>query len=303
MKAKKGLCIVLSALLIATTFAACTKKKSSDNTVTTNTNADGEAYVNVTDANGETVTDANGNAVTSVISDNEKSSIAQAAETTAANGETTTTTTAGIVTPSISDDINITASSDDLLKDGTKVSKKTTLRDDVIAKVVNTGKFTMAMNIVSGGNKIPATITLNDKKICAEITYSGYTMRVLFMNDKMYMVLPTYKYYMELNKDDYGDMSNFTEIGSSISSNQTYVGTTKVDGYTCEEYKNDSGATLKYYFSGNEWKRMEIIDGSDMVVYEITSLKGTVDSSLFSIDGYTDASAMLNAMTSTTTKK
>ena len=59
---KKGLCIVLSALMIAFSFASCGKKDVSDKP--TKIDENGSAYVEVTDKDG--------NEVTSVLSDKDK---------------------------------------------------------------------------------------------------------------------------------------------------------------------------------------------------------------------------------------
>ena len=86
--------------------------------------------------------------------------------------------------------------------------------------------------------------------------------------------------------------------------NQTFVGSSKVkDGtktLTCEEYKTDDGAVIKYYFDGKTWVRLEMQSGDQITVLEITSFKGSVDSSLFSLSGYKkqDLSSL-----GTTTKK
>ena len=60
---KKGLCIVLSALMIAFSFASCGKKDVSDEP--TKIDENGSAYVEVTDKDGKEVT--------SVLSDKDKS--------------------------------------------------------------------------------------------------------------------------------------------------------------------------------------------------------------------------------------
>ena len=51
---KKGLCIVLSALMIAFSFASCGKKDVSDEP--TKIDENGSAYVEVTDKDGKEVT-------------------------------------------------------------------------------------------------------------------------------------------------------------------------------------------------------------------------------------------------------
>ena len=72
---------------------------------------------------------------------------------------------------------------------------------------------------------------------------------------------------------------------------QKYVKTTTVkDGdknLTCEEYKTDDGVVTKFYFEGKKWVRQETIDGDTISICEIKDFKGTVDNSIFDLNGYT----------------
>lgn len=287
---KKGLCIFLSTAMIVLSFAACTKKgdnKSAD--VTTQTNANGEVYVNVTDKNGEAVTNADGEAVTSVLSSAEKSKI-EASSSKAAAGSTSASKPGGSISGTTSlNPIDITGSKDDLLDEGTtiKTTNKTTLRDSVIGKVVKTKKFTLQTSIISGGVKTPVTLAFNNENLCAEMTYQSIAMRMLIMDKKMYIVFPAMKGYTEITEEGFEGLG---DLMSNITGDQTYVATTKVkDGSTtliCEEYKSSDGARVKYYFDGNTWKRWETESGSDISIFEVSSFSGNVDSSLFSLSGY-----------------
>lgn len=317
MKAKRGLCIFLSAVMIAATFAACSKRGTSGKDTPTENGSATSAWEYVTDKNGEAVTDKNGEKVTTIVAADEKSTAAESKsknDKKTESGKKTTSSAMGIddiAVPDMSDleNVEITAKKEDLLPEGEKVSKKTTLRDDVIIKTAKKGDFTMKMNIVSGSNKTPATFVVSSDKISAEMTTSGTTVRLLVMNGKTYAVVPQYKWYMELSEDTIGDSyKDISSLGTNLSETQTYVKTTKVkDGgkeYICEEYKNDTGSTTKYYFDGNQFKKMEVIDGDEILVYEIESFTGNADSSVFSLNGYTDVTSLLSsAMDATTTTK
>lgn len=300
---KKGLCIVLSALMIAFSFVSCGKKDVSDKP--TKIDENGSAYVEVTDKDG--------NEVTSVLSDKDKAK----ADKNAAkdNKETTTADTSELLSKVEAeaskvtniDEKNLVSDKKDLISGGTEI-KKTSMRDEIIAKTLKSGKFTLKMKMkTSSGVDNPVSLVFNGKKFAADITLNDMQVRAIFDNDNVYMVLPALKVYFKTSSDEAGNIGDLTNI---TDSNATYVGSTKVTvngtEYTCEEYKSDDDSVVKYYFSSKkEWKRMEIINGEDVSIFEIESLSDKVDESVFSLKGYTDmtALAMAQANITTTTKK
>lgn len=300
---KKGLCIVLSALMIAFSFASCGKKDVSDKP--TKIDENGSAYVEVTDKDG--------NEVTSVLSDKDKAK----ADKNAAkdNKETTTADTSELLSKVEAeaskvtniDEKNLVSDKKDLISGGTEI-KKTSMRDEIIAKTLKSGKFTLKMKMkTSSGVDNPVSLVFNGKKFAADITLNDMQVRAIFDNDNFYMVLPALKVYFKTSSDEAGNIGDLTNI---TDSNATYVGSTKVTvngtEYTCEEYKSDDDSVVKYYFSSKkEWKRMEIINGEDVSIFEIESLSNKVDESVFSLKGYTDMTALVmgQANITTTTKK
>lgn len=300
---KKGLCIVLSALMIAFSFASCGKKDVSDKP--TKIDENGSAYVEVTDKDG--------NEVTSVLSDKDKAK----ADKNAAkdNKETTTADTSELLSKVEAeaskvtniDEKNLVSDKKDLISGGTEI-KKTSMRDEIIAKTLKSGKFTLKMKMkTSSGVDNPVSLVFNGKKFAADITLNDMQVRAIFDNDNFYMVLPALKVYIKTSSDEAGNIGDLTNI---TDSNATYVGSTKVTvngtEYTCEEYKSDDDSVVKYYFSSKkEWKRMEIINGEDVSIFEIESLSNKVDESVFSLKGYTDMTALVmgQANITTTTKK
>lgn len=300
---KKGLCIVLSALMIAFSFASCGKKDISDKP--TKIDENGSAYVEVTDKDG--------NEVTSVLSDKDKAK----ADKNAAkdNKEMTTADTSELLSKVEAeaskvtniDEKNLVSDKKDLISGGTEI-KKTSMRDEIIAKTLKSGKFTLKMKMkTSSGVDNPVSLVFNGKKFAADITLNDMQVRAIFDNDNVYMVFPALKVYIKTSSDEAGNIGDLTNI---TDSNATYVGSTKVTvngtEYTCEEYKSDDDSVVKYYFSSKkEWKRMEIINGEDVSIFEIESLSNKVDESVFSLKGYTDMTALVmgQANITTTTKK
>lgn len=300
---KKGLCIVLSALMIAFSFASCGKKDVSDKP--TKIDENGSAYVEVTDKDG--------NEVTSILSDKDKAK----ADKNAAkdNKETTTADTSELLSKVEAeaskvtniDEKNLVSDKKDLISGGTEI-KKTSMRDEIIAKTLKSGKFTLKMKMkTSSGVDNPVSLVFNGKKFAADITLNDMQVRAIFDNDNVYMVFPALKVYFKTSSDEAGNIGDLTNI---TDSNATYVGSTKVTvngtEYTCEEYKSDDDSVVKYYFSSKkEWKRMEIINGEDVSIFEIESLSDKVDESVFSLKGYTDMTALVmgQANITTTTKK
>ena len=299
---KKSLCIVLSALMIAVSFAACGKKIVNENT-TTKVDENGAAYIEVTDKDGKTVT--------SVLSDKEKSEVEKQAEKS--NAKTTTIAASEAMSKIEQEMSGLTDFSEDDLKSnekdlvdkGTEI-KKTTLRDDVIIKALESGKFTLNMTLKAASNAdTPVVLVSNGDKIAADMTMNGSKVRMIIDNDGVYVVLPTAKMYVKMSSDEIGNMDELKNIASSDG---TYVGSTKVkingEDHTCEEYKSSDGTVIKYYFnSKKEWKRMEVISEDEVAIYEITSFSNKADESIFSLNGYADMSALLGQMDMVTTTK
>lgn len=289
--------------MIAFSFASCGKKDVSDKP--TKIDENGSAYVEVTDKDG--------NEVTSVLSDKDKAK----ADKNAAkdNKEMTTADTSELLSKVEAeaskvtniDEKNLVSDKKDLISGGTEI-KKTSMRDEIIAKTLKSGKFTLKMKMkTSSGVDNPVSLVFNGKKFAADITLNDMQVRAIFDNDNVYMVFPALKVYIKTSSDEAGNIGDLTNI---TDSNATYVGSTKVTvngtEYTCEEYKSDDDSVVKYYFSSKkEWKRMEIINGEDVSIFEIESLSNKVDESVFSLKGYTDMTSLVmgQANITTTTKK
>lgn len=305
---KKGLCIILSALMIAFSFASCGKKDVSDEP--TKVDENGSSYIEVTDKDG--------NEVTSVLSDKDK---AKADKNAAKDNKKTTTVNASEFASKAENAMSgftnvneedMKSDKKDLINKGTE-TKKTNLRDEVIKKISKSGKITLKANIIAAsGENTDITCVSSNKKFAYEVTMKGSKIRMIIDNTDLIIVLPDYKWYYKTTSEDMG-LDNIDDIMSNITSSEDkYVGSTKVTvngtEYTCEEYKNSNDVTTKYYFDkNNNWKRVETIDGDSITIMEIQSYTNKVDNSIFSVSGYTDITPLVNQMgaasLTTTTKK
>lgn len=296
---KKGLCIILSALMLIFTFAACGKDEA-DNTPT-KVDDEGNAYVEVTGEDGETAT--------SVLSNEEKSKIDKKNESTTTKKNSDSATDAADIEEALSqvqkeyegledlDENDFKSDKSDLIQEGTSI-KKTTLREDIVLKQFKDGKFTLKMKLKSSSTEeMPMTVACDGEKLAADVTMKGASIRLLIQDDGVYAVLPSAKLYIKYTSDEIGGLEDLKNLANT---NDSFVSSTKVklDGKdaTCEEYKTTDGTTMKYYFVNNEWKRMETISGEDVAIYEIEQLSSKVDSNLFSLKGYKDMTALIEAM-------
>lgn len=306
---KKGLCIILSVMMLLVSFAACNKNAENKNdlTTTTTTTTAEQDFNNsiivdktqaVTDANGNVVTDAQGNAVTEKVTD--------------AKGNVVTET----IKPTLPSVVN-----PDPFDGGTK-TENTNLVNEVVKPIFTGKKYTMVCATVVEGSSVPMTIVVDGNNMAiytsmAEIMEASGTemskeeaammkqmmgdeIRVVVKDGKSYSLIELFgkKVYME--EDALGmDTSGFTD---PIAEDMTYVKTTTVNKggktYTCEEYKAKDGSVKKFYFLGKQLARMETtLDGETMVI-EVSSLSTNVNSSYFSLKGYSkfDESALGSMM-------
>lgn len=293
---KKSLCIILSALMLIFTFASCGKDEADD--TPTKVDDKGNAYVEVTDEDGETAT--------SVLSNEEKSKIDKKKESTTKGDSAATEADVEKALSQVQkeyegledlDENDFKSDKGDLIQEGTSI-KKTTLREDVVLKQFKDGKFTLKMKLKSSSaEEMPMTVASDGNKLAADVTMKGASIRLLIQEDGVYAVLPSAKLYIKYTSDEIGGLEDLKNLANT---NDSFVSSTKVklDGKdaTCEEYKTEDGTTMKYYFVNNEWKRMETISGEDVAIYEIESLSSKVDNNLFSLKGYKDMTALIEAM-------
>ena len=294
---KKGLCIILSALMIALTFSACSKKGGDDAAdVTTQVNEEGSVYVNVTEENGVEKTDKEGEEVTSVLSDEEASKIDKQKEKTTS---TTLKLDEDLLSGMMDEDaaLDITAAAEDILPEGT-TTKNTTIFEDKVQKTIKSGKFTLDMNVASGGTKMPMKLVFDEDRMYATFTFNGVQCGFIYMDGKTYILMPNLfigsKVYMEFSEADESMKEMFDSFGDISGNGGTYVGSSTVKvgktEYICEEYKNEDGDVFKYYFQGKDWKRYECKTADGNMVYEINDFSSKVDKNVFSLKGYTKMS-------------
>ena len=165
------------------------------------------------------------------------------------------------------------------------------LKPEVIDPIVKTGKYTFSTTFDTedeNGNPetLPVTIMVNGKNLCALMKYSGIDVRVLILDEKVYMVLPSLFSYMEMSESDIGNL-DFSNMTGNLD--QTYAGSfySTYDGktYTVDTYKSEDGSLSDYYFLDGKWAMTTDHSGKPEDAMKITDFKAGVNESYFSLKG------------------
>ncbi len=317
---KRSLSLILSVLLIAVSFCACSMIKD-ENALDdyTYVDAQGETHEYATDAQGEVVTMENGVPETTATTTKKGGSSAGAdfkVYATDKNGENVTDKDGNLVESQI--DFNQvldemtkeenakkpgdkpadsqgnlggsleSSDKNDLLEDGDKINK-TSLKAEIIDPIIKNKKYTLDTTIIAQDMEMPMVMCINGKDYAASLEMAMSSLKIsarVFSKDgKYYLVIPMFGMYTEVDDETGSDISS---PSGDLTVSSTYVKSTKVkDGsvtYTCEEYKTSDGKTVKYYFNEKkEWKRWEVIDGEDISVFVINSFNNKVNDSMFKI--------------------
>lgn len=259
---------------------------------------DEEFTVYVTDANGEYVTNKDGTKKTEVfkVSELEKQLEAELSKQDAAASAGKDSGKSDAASSLIGD---TQSSKEDLLPAGQKAND-TTLMKTKVEPVLKSGTYTIKGSIKAEGQSLNTTVAFrnNAKEYSVIVALGAFSVKVFSVGGKYYMALPMFAKYAEVSQEEMGDMSEMTE--NFKPNDAKYVKTTTVkDGkntYTCEEYKSGE-STVKYYFNAkNEWKRMEVVDGEDILVWEISTFTNKADDSLFSAKGMIRDDSLLEGM-------
>lgn len=178
-------------------------------------------------------------------------------------------------------------------------------------EIIASGKYTMRATIQNGDVTVPITLYVDNGgkySISTKLktsAISSVTAQFLSDGDKIYLVLPTLKMYIEAGTTDelLGDQDAVAAITDPTviqGQDATYVqtGTVPLGGkdYTVEEYKTKDNQTIKYYYLGEDLKRIESIEANgDSTIIEITEVSGSVPANAFKVPaGYIDMTETFN---------
>ncbi|MBQ6264470.1 MAG: hypothetical protein IJK60_03380 [Clostridia bacterium] len=180
-------------------------------------------------------------------------------------------------------------------------------------EILNSGKYTMtAVAKRNNGSPVEFTLYADGSKYALStiinISNSGpKKVNIILKGSDIYFVLPEYKYYADGgNADEYKFKKEvFDDIIIPVTTTAdkatlVNIGFVTIDSteYVVEEYKCESGQTVKYYILGNKIERIEIIneDGGYFII-EVSDLSQDAPSAAFDIpSNYTDISKLSNSL-------
>lgn len=193
--------------------------------------------------------------------------------------------------------------------------------EDRYTDIVNSGKFTMdvVFKTVSGEDDVtlPVYIIRDGDKMYIEtavpINGEGLMKAALLMRDNTcYCIVPGMRAYMTMPADDIGEMFQFDTEMIESDSNANYVSSSEVEyngkKYIVDVYESE-GSTIKYYYSNNEFKRMEATDpDGKTTIMEVNEISNKADSSKLRVpSGYIDMTKFMgqnfSAIAGTTKKQ
>lgn len=157
------------------------------------------------------------------------------------------------------------------------------LKEELLDPVLKTLRYRYGTEINSGGENIPAEITVNGTDVCCEMKYSTIDFRLLIKDGKAYVVFPDIKVYCPIDTETQG-------VSSVKPLESTFVKAEErdIDGrkYVVETYSLSDGSVSDYYFLDGKWVRLETTDKDGNVKTQIINgLTGDIDETLFSLNG------------------
>ncbi len=172
--------------------------------------------------------------------------------------------------------------------------------DDFAAEIKKNKQYTIKMtakNVAPNGETsiVPFTVMRSGNNMYMESQFpidgNRYiTIRALIKDGKCIIYIPSIRAYMELPSDSLDEILNgvdqYTDpdkdpelIGEYKSSGQVSVGGVT---YNVDIYEDEDGSEVKYYYQGDNLKRVESVDKSgNTTIIEYESITNTVDKSKF----------------------
>lgn len=172
--------------------------------------------------------------------------------------------------------------------------------------IVESGKFTVDIVVkgsVEGKETVVPIYAVKDGDnayfdAAVPVENKG-SMRFNFIiaDGKCYLVIPAMKAYMEIPKESMAEILPGEEIiANELDMKYDSSGEVEFNGkkYICDVYTVD-GNTVKYYFAGDELKRVETISADDSTIIEVNSIKPTADESKFRVPrGFIDMTKIID---------
>lgn len=180
--------------------------------------------------------------------------------------------------------------------------------EDRYTDIVKGEKYTMdmALKTVTNGETmtIPMKVIRNGDKMYFETAMpvngqGSMKMAFLLRDDTCYFIVPGMRAYMQMPMEGMDDIFNTDFTGSFDEESQaTYISTSEVEyngkKYLCDVYESE-GSTVKYYYTDNEFKRMEATDpDGNITIMEFNEVSDKADSSKLKVpSGYIDMTKLM----------
>lgn len=161
-------------------------------------------------------------------------------------------------------------------------------------EILEGDKFTIDVNLKIKSNEtetvVPYLFMRNGDNLYFETAMPredgiGSTrMNFLLLDDNCYAIIPSMRAYMTIPKETVGESIPLDELGGFEDAEGTYIQSYMVESngqtYICDVYEYEETVT-KYYYLGDQLKRIETVSGSNVTIMEINKISSEVDESKF----------------------
>lgn len=171
-----------------------------------------------------------------------------------------------------------------------QMTDKNTKKVKYVDPVANSSKSTISMKLTSDGTTIECTLYTDGEKRSIDASLMGFKMRILVKDGQTYILVPILgqKLYCDVDEvpEILTDMKGYLDV-AVFNADCVYTGTKQEKSgnktYDVEYFACADNSVIKYYFSGNDLKKVVVSSGENESVFEFTELKASVDTSVFEI--------------------
>ena len=166
----------------------------------------------------------------------------------------------------------------------------TSYKAELVDPIMKTRSYTLVTKADIEEKTTVATFMVDGNDMCVNTVVDGMTVRMLVLEGKTYLVIPTDK--IPMFKGVYSEIEEDLGLNTDETATLEYVKseyvTIKGVEYICENYKHPDGTITQYYFKDGKWVMMGSVTNGAVETQEIVEFKAGVDKSLFSLKGYAD---------------
>ena len=152
---------------------------------------------------------------------------------------------------------------------------------DAFFKIFESGNYHMKAKIIGGDAAGDMETHVKGDMMATTMTAQGQTSRMIFRDNKMYMIMDSMKMIMVMPATNKSDAGGVNTAGMKLTGSGTAVFNGKSLPY--EEYRDPQGSRVQYFLDGNKLAGIRNIEGGKTVDMVIIVLDQNVPANVFTV--------------------